>query len=541
MRIIIFFAVLLVSAAHADAPPRQDVLLTIDASLNAIQARLDQQQHALNTAKTDSEKQRLRTSIAELEKAQEQEQQRFEEIAAGSGVVAIRARTGEKQEKNIVEELQFLVMPLISSAKSATREMREKMALVDAIDGYKQDLERIKAAQQSLQPLTDNAQTGGVSSRAQNLSQYWNTQMGIISNKLQAAERQLADMDRGKQTLTDSVQSGMKSFFKPRGLYIFEAIAASVGILMLFVFAHRLMVKLIPGFNAKRRSFRIRLIEMLFKIVAGVLVVAAPFAVFFLEEDWVLFSIGILLLVGMVWAFRNAIPDWVKQVRLLLNIGSVREGERIVYRYMPWRVARIDSFTRLENPEAGLRIRVPADRLVDLVSHPEHPSEPWFPCRLDDWVLLGDDFHGKVAGISPEMVEMIDRGGARKVLRMKDFFAASPINLSAGFRVRGLMRLAGNMADIERTLKELPQRLSQALTEGGVAPRHVDVECDEVVHDAFAIIALVDFGGKYASQYRQLCRKVHYTTARCCDALNLALADPSWYPPVAGGGGDYGD
>jgi hypothetical protein len=115
-------------------------------------------------------------------------------------------------------------------------------------------------------------------------------------------------------------------------------------------------------------------------------------------------TIGVLLLLGVALTLRHTLPRYVKQIQLFLNVGSVGEGERLSLDGLPWQVQVINFFSTLVNPDAKLTQRVPIEDLVDCMSRPASPDEPWVPCRKDDWVILGNGVRGKVVGIFPQLV-----------------------------------------------------------------------------------------------------------------------------------------
>jgi hypothetical protein len=79
---------------------------------------------------------------------------------------------------------------------------------------------------------------------------------------------------------------------------------------------------------------------------------------------------------------------FVREVTLLLNLGAVREGERVMYNGIPWLVRSLNFYTRLVNPELeGGDIRLPLRDFHDLRSRSFDANEPWFPTRLNDWVI----------------------------------------------------------------------------------------------------------------------------------------------------------
>ncbi len=128
------------------------------------------------------------------------------------------------------------------------------------------------------------------------------------------------------------------------------------------------MLRYLSGFRKQHRSFRIRLVELIHRVLTVLLVIIGPMVVFYVVEDWMLFSLGILLLIGIAWTLRQALPRYWKQIQLFLNIGSVREGERILLEGLPWRVQQINVYSNLVNPVANISQRVPIDDLVGLKS-----------------------------------------------------------------------------------------------------------------------------------------------------------------------------
>jgi hypothetical protein len=82
---------------------------------------------------------------------------------------------------------------------------------------------------------------------------------------------------------------------------------------------------------------------------------------------------------------------------------------------------------------------VPINELVDMKSRPCRHEEPWFPCKKGDWVILSDGVRGKVIGISPELVQLVERGGAQLTYQTGDFLAKSPRNLATNFRVKEII------------------------------------------------------------------------------------------------------
>ena len=101
--------------------------------------------------------------------------------------------------------------------------------------------------------------------------------------------------------------------------------------------------------------------------------------VLYVLGDWLILAIIMVFLVGVLFALRNSLPRYMHEVRLLLNLGPVREGERVIYQSLPWRVSRLNIYSSLVNPSlTGGIIRLPLSEMLQLVSRRWSRDEPWF-------------------------------------------------------------------------------------------------------------------------------------------------------------------
>lgn len=233
-----------------------------------------------------------------------------------------------------------------------------------------------------------------------------------------------------------------------------------------------------------------------------------------------LFSLSILLLLGAAWTLRQALPRYLHQIQMFLNIGSVREGERIQLDGLPWQVRQINVFCTLVNPVAELTQRVPIADLVDLKSRPAKRDEPWFPCRKGDWVLLGDGIRGKVAGISPELVQLVEEGGTRTTYQASDFLAKTPRNLTTNFRIRETLGISYELqkdstTSIPETLQGYIQQRAQQ--EGyGEGMLNLRVEFELASNSSLDIAVIADFDGELADVYNRLRRSIQRWCVDAC-------------------------
>ena len=256
------------------------------------------------------------------------------------------------------------------------------------------------------------------------------------------------------------------------------------------------------------------------RILTTLLAILGPMVVFYVVEDWVLFSVGILILIGIGLTLRNALPRYWQQIQLFLNVGSVREGERIYLDGLPWRVKQINIFSILENPVAELCLRVRIDDLVDMKSHPYRKEDPWFPCKRGDWVLLSDGARGKLLGISPELVQMVMRGGATRTYQTADFLSLSPVNLSRNFRLKETIGISYGLQ--QDSVAGIPAQLfnhveSRIAEEGyGKQLLNLRVEFERANSSSLDLVVIADFDGALAELYGRLGRAMQRWCVEAC-------------------------
>jgi hypothetical protein len=242
--------------------------------------------------------------------------------------------------------------------------------------------------------------------------------------------------------------------------------------------------------------------------------------IFYLEEDWVLFSLGLLLLIGMAWTLRHAIPRYWGQLELFLNVGPVREGERLMLDGIPWRVKHINMYSILENPVAELSQRVDIDDLVDMRSRPLNEGEPWFPCKRGDWIILKDGVRGKIIGISIEMIQLIQRGGAVYTYNMSEFLSLSPKNLSKSFRIKETIGIS--YIHQKESTTSIVEKLEAIIKKRAIDEGYEDivqsirVEFQHANDSSLDLVVIADFKGSSADIYNRLRRSIQRWCVDAC-------------------------
>jgi len=514
------------AAAQTDQPPGedtqlQDTLRTLN-SLIALQSQLkseiDGLSRELNAAETSAQKKEIQAQLDKLDSDLQTTTRNLREIAAGADIASLRATKETKFD--FQEEIFALLKPALEEMKDMTSHVRMKSDLKDKIAYYQEKLPVVKKAVANITRLLETSEDPALQKYLQGMLAEWQKQLTFMQSELKSAELQLEKLESSEASLAEASQSYLKAFFQKRGLYLTQALLVVLGILLVSRLSYKAMVRLIPGYRREHRSFRIRLLDLGHRVLTVLLAIMGPMIVFYVVEDWVLFSLGILLLLGIGLTLRHALPRYWHQVQLFLNVGSVREGERILLDGLPWRVRRINIFSVLENPTADILQRVPIDDLVDLKSRPVKREEPWFPCQRGDWVLLSDGTRGKVIGISAELVQLIERGGAHRTYQTADFLGLAPLNLSRNFRLKETIGITyGLQKESVTTIPDiLKGHIEKRIGEEGYADQllNLRVEFQQANTSSLDLVVIADFDGELADLYNRLRRSIQRWCVEAC-------------------------
>jgi hypothetical protein len=233
-------------------------------------------------------------------------------------------------------------------------------------------------------------------------------------------------------------------------------------------------------------------------------------------------------MIGLAWTAKQGLPRFWEQIKLLLNLGTVRENERVIYKGLPWKVVSINLYSHLENPALkSSRIRLPLRGLIELNSRPYHSDEPWFPCKENDWVILEDGTHGKVTTQTADIVRLVLLGGSYKTYLTEEFLKQNPNNISTNFRLRVTFGIDYRHQKI--STQEIPEKLEEMLTteltrDGyGRDIINLAVEFKEAGASSLDHEILADFSGKVAQYYNVLDRAIQRIAVDACNKYGWVI------------------
>lgn len=490
-------------------------------STEALQEQLREKKKALQAAETEEQKTRIVNEINELTERLELLGEDFEGIATGIDLENFTTRP--RKSFDWKAEIQDVLGPIIEELKRVTARPREIERLRSEVTYYEKRLPMVKSAINNVKLLKGYVTTQLLKDELSSLEKKWIEKEQEIRNQLAVAQYHLDEKLKEEKPVVESVQHVVRVFFKSRGKNLILALLAFVVVFLLLRLLHQLIYKISPIHKSRGRSFYIRLGDVIYHMLTFVGATSALLVVLYFSGDWVLLGLALIFLFGIAWTAKQGLPLFWEQAKLLLNLSTVRENERVVYNGLPWKVASLNLYTQLVNPElTGGRIRLPLKELVGLHSRPYQSNEHWFPCKENDWVILADGTFGKIVTQTPELVQLILLGGSRKTYPTAEFLQQNPNNLSTNFRIEETFGIdyqhqAISTQEIPETLKNI---LKEELTKGGYKDDliNLNVEFKEAGISSLDLTILADFSGRVAKDRDILSRMLQRIAVDACNS-----------------------
>lgn len=491
-------------------------LADIIAARDSLREELDAVSRQLKRAATEEEKSSLGRTAEELSRRIQELEKDFRHMATGVDISHFDAAADKLDWQ---KEMEALFAPIIDGLKKMTARPRELELLRHQVAVTEQRIILTESAALSIQQQIEATEKPEVKKELKALLQSWQRRSEELKSRLAASRQQLSE----KEQEEGLVFSSLRDAFRHRGMDLGLALLAMISVLLVMNQAKlRLYRRTGLGRLGEHRSFLLRLAETAYYFCTMLAAVGAFLLVLYLAEDWVMMGLSLFLLFGLVWAGKQALPMFWEQVKMLLNLSTVREGERIIYQGLPWRVLPINIYTKLHNPDLkGGMIRLPLSSLIGLQSRPFYKDEPWFPTKTGDLVELADSAIGTVALQTPEQVVLDTLGGCLKTYPTLTFLGLHPINYSANtfavFATFGLDYAC--QAEIAQSVPRLlREELAAAIAAEEYGPDLLDllVEFKEAAASSLNLLLLVKFPGSRAADYFAISRLMQRAAVEAC-------------------------
>lgn len=425
-------------AATGLPPSALETLKDLLLSMETLEVQILEKEKDYEKALIEERKQTIRSDLRHLLSLRDAYQREFESIATG-----VEKETGSHaplKAFRLEEELMEVLRPLIESLKQMTSRPRELERLRRDIAFYQEALPEIRHALTRIQGFREKTQDPLLERHLTDLLRSWQEREKESQRQIRRLRFQLEQKTDPKEPMLVSMQRGLITFVKTRGRNLFLAFAAFVGT---FLFLRFLYWKWSSSQKQSPPPLHHRLLQVLFHSTTAFASISMALLLLYAFGDWMLLSIALLLLIALAWSARNGMAQFWEQGKLILNMGTLREGERVIHMGIPWKVERLALHGILINPalEGGM-LRIPLKNLVGMQSRPFAPEEPWFPSSTNDMLLLDEDHPARIVQQTPEQVIAELEGGGLRTWPAVTFMEQALPNLSRkGFGIQCVLRL----------------------------------------------------------------------------------------------------
>ena len=498
-----------------------ETIQTVEAERTAINRQLRR------TTNVD-EAQKLQEQVEQLNRRLQDLQISFEELAT-RGLSTADLRPKPEIPFDWQQELEEVIRPLLDEFKQLT----ERPRTIERLRGERTRAEnQIQIADKAIQRLEtthQQAETPAVTEALQNVLEQWRDYHEEAETRLHRVNTQLERLTAPSEaTALEHFTATIQTFVSGRGLSLMLALGGFVVTYLVLAGLGRLVGWLIQLRRKPGTRRLARIAALLFRGLNLLLALTVALIVLYVRSDWLLLGLLILLLISALWPLRQSLPRHMREIRTLLDLGSIREGERIVYAGVPWRIVALNLYSTLHNPllRGGI-LRLPLDRLVDLESRSYAPDEPWFPSRENDIVILDGDIWGKVLLQTPEIVQ-VRVIGSIKTFTVAEYLGKNPRNLSQdGFAIPVVFGLdyrhqAEILTDIVPRLRAY---LEEHLRQQPFHPHLTTllVEFNEAAGSSLNLLIVAVFTGAGAEDYWAIRRFLQRTAVGACNQYGWTI------------------
>lgn len=403
-------------------------------ALSNIDQEIKSKQSEISSTNSKDEIAEYEQEIRVLEQEKKQYWQQFIELSTN---VTLQERqvVVEASKRDLVKEMQELVTPMIDTLRRASERPRRIERLKNEIYNLQQEVQPREEASKKLKDLILDPHYSLFNSEIEQSSRLLDREIREMQVELSYKERQLKKELGEKRSFMEEAQALIASFLANKGKNLFFFVLTFVILLWGALWCRKRIFNL-KIWEDERFEHLSQPLKGLYGFISFVIALLGAVLCLYLLHDWVLVTLFVILFAGIIWSLKHIFPRFVQEARLILNLGTVREGERIIWNGISWKVIKLGFSSLIKNENLqGATMRIASKDLINLYSRPIVENETWFPTHVGDWVLIDNKNLAKVMTQTPEQVVLEKIGGSRQSLMVLDFWKLKPENLSQGYGI----------------------------------------------------------------------------------------------------------
>ncbi len=443
----------------------------------------------------------------------------FEQLAVGS--VDLGIFNNDSGEFDWRTEMTEVLMPIIRNLQALTEKPRKIEALRSSI---RSNNEKLTAANEAIAAIDESLAAANNVATKQTLNDLqttWKDRAQEFSRNIDIANVRLNNLQTSNGSFFQSLKTGLVEFTKGRGLTLALAIAVALAVWYIAKYLTKLLTTRSKGEEVKTFRTRQRLVQYTFSVLTALLMTIAVIVVFYIRGDVLLLGVSFLVAGATLLGLRHAIPRFISEARLLLNLGSIREDERVVYNGLPYRVAALNMYSILKNPELTGVVRLPLENMMGMVSRPAG-KEVWFPASKGDYIMLSDGKLLEVIELTTELIQLQNLAGTKTSIPASDFYNMTFDNLTRGdkFSIVGTFGVGYSHQSISNNNipAQLRDAVADALTKTDISEHviSVAVELKEAGASSLDYWVCVTMSSDAVRSYFKISRIIQQTCVDTC-------------------------
>ncbi len=525
--LVLSFSDVAVSAELRSDAERYERVEYLQSLIDSIKSDITEKEAQIKQDTTPQRVHYLSMEIADLRNRLEIAEKDFIDYAADVSLFESQ-ELSSAQSKSLLDDFQDVVTPLVSSLKRASERPRRIERLKAQIASLNSKLKQADKGIESIEYLLESAEKEDLKQKLSDAKLKVVKYRSDINFRHGILQDQLEEELKSNKSFVQSAEEILRDFFSNKGENLLIAFLTTLVVLLLLFAIEKFILK--PYLYVSRFHFISKPIESLYGLMTIVIGILAGLFSLYILDDWFLFTFFLLLLVGIIWSLKHLVVRFMDAIKLMLGLGTIKAGQRIVYEGCPWRVKKIRMNTILENEflEGGV-MNVDITKLMELSSRKMHKDDSLFPTKKGDWVILSDGVYGRVATQTPEQVIVEVNGVTPAFYRTQDYLSLRPQNLSSGFVVEHSIGLdykhQKQMTDIVEVFStSISGLVAKGLVKDKKALKDVNVYFAKAATHSLDIGFEIHFDGALASRYKQILGLVQSSIVEICTKNKYEIA-----------------